>query len=596
MYYWADGSEMAHTGPVDRQNVPLDAVPASVQGAVIAAENEAFLSDCGISPPGMARALYAMATGGRVQGGSTITQQYVKNAYLDQRQSLTRKFTEILMAVRLTRQLSKQQILERYLNTSWFGRGVFGIERAAQVYYRKHVRDLDPSQGAFVASLLNGAGLYDPALGPANRTRAVARWNWTLDRMVATGRLTAHERAGYTRFPEPTAPVHQDGLGGQNGYLVDLARHYLQKNAGISPTDLEHGGYQVRTTFDKARTAALAEAVRTASARQDPSGRLRTGAASVGTDGRIIALYGGPDYHTQRFDNADADAAQAGSAFAPLVYATALTHGVRRHHGDAHRTPVTPDTRYNGDDAIAVTTPEGLYRDRDGLLYRTPNDGRKSWGSITLKTAVEQSVNAPIAQLGIDTGLDRVRETAIRLGLLPTSLGSRTPGFPLGNSTPSAIRMASAYATFASDGLHTDPHSVLAVTRDSQSVDLHLPPTTRVLSPQVASQVHDALIGTVEEGTATDADTPGATVAGKTGTVRGNTAGWFIGYTTSLSTAVTVFRTDPNTRAPQTLDGQPDPARCETSTDMPIDIWNTYTGADEPGIPSPPQAAAPPRS
>ncbi|HEY3480430.1 MAG TPA: biosynthetic peptidoglycan transglycosylase, partial [Streptomyces sp.] len=195
VYYWADGTEMARVGPVDRQALPLDRIAPAVRWAVLAAENASFYSDHGVSPKGVGRALYAMGTGGDVQGGSTITQQYVKNVYLNQHQTLTRKVTEMFISIKLDNKLSKDQILDGYLNTSWFGRGAYGVQRAAKAYYGKDASQLDPSEGAFLATLLKGAGMYDPSVSAANHKRAVARWNWVLDRMVKTGKLSAARRA-----------------------------------------------------------------------------------------------------------------------------------------------------------------------------------------------------------------------------------------------------------------------------------------------------------------------------------------------------------------------------------------------------------------
>ncbi|MFJ2807521.1 transglycosylase domain-containing protein, partial [Kitasatospora sp. NPDC087271] len=233
VYYWADGTEMARIGQTNRQEVPLDRVPQSVQWAVLAAENETFYSDPGISITGIGRAVYQMASGGDTQGGSTITQQYVKNIYLNQRQDMSRKLSEMVIAIKLDQRMSKQEILEGYLNTSWFGRGSYGIERAAAAYYGKDVSQLDPSEGALLAALLKGAGQFDPALSAENHQRAEDRWSWILDRMVKAGKLSAAERAKYTVFPEPRPQPKSAGLSGQIGYLVDMARTYVESHSDI---------------------------------------------------------------------------------------------------------------------------------------------------------------------------------------------------------------------------------------------------------------------------------------------------------------------------------------------------------------------------
>ncbi|SHL57405.1 transglycosylase domain-containing protein [Actinacidiphila paucisporea] len=572
VYYWADGTEMARVGPVDRQSMPLDRIPTDVQWAVLAAENASFYSDSGISLRGIARAVTDMATGGQTQGGSTITQQYVKNVYLSQAQTLSRKATEIFIAVKLDRRMSKQRILDGYLNTSWFGRGAYGVQRAAKAYYGKDVSQLNASEGAFLATLLKGAGLYDPALSAANHRRAVARWKWVLDRMVKIGRLSPEERASYTVFPEPKPPPRPAGLSGQTGYLVDTARAYVSAHSGISDAEFDRGGYQVYTTFERPRVDALAAAVSGQLAALRPAQRaadrdVRVGTASVGTDGRILALYGGPDYVKQGFDDANIGIVPVGTAFAPLVYAAGLRDGVLLTR-DAPRTPVTPDTLYDGDDKAAVHTPEGPYWSRDGKIVRVANDGHRSYGRITLRKAVASSVNGPIVQLGMDVGLDRVRQASVDAGLLPDSgFGAQTPDFSLGTATPSPIRMAGAYATFAAGGTHTAPYSVLRVTRDGQRLPLRSPAVTHPFTPAVAADVTAAL-----------ATARGR--AGTAGTAPDNTSAWYVGCTPKVSTAVALFRIDPRSQQVEPLTGiTGSRPRERTGSTFPAAIWTRYVAA-----------------
>ncbi|AUG81927.1 penicillin-binding protein [Kitasatospora sp. MMS16-BH015] len=579
VYYWADGTEMARTGEVNREDVPLSRVPEGVQAAVVAAENESFYTDQGVDPKGLLRAVYAIATGGETQGGSTITQQYVKNAYLNQKQTIGRKVTEMFMAVKLDGRLSKQQILEGYLNTSWFGRGGYGIERAAQAYYGKDVSQLDPSQGAFLASLLKGAGLFDPAVSPENHQRAVERWSWILDRMVKTGKLSAAERARYTTFPEPQAPPAAAGLRGQTGYLVDLARKYVTSHTGITDAQLDLGGYQIRTTFERPAETALTGAVQEATGRLKADAGLRVGAASVAADGRVLAVYGGPDYLKQGYDNANSALVPAGTAFTPFVYAAALAQGTQRQPDAARRTTVSPGTTYEGEDRAAMQTAVGPYWDRNGKIVKGLNDGGRSFGKITLQEAVAQSANSALEQLGLDVGLERVRKTATALGLLPDSLGPQVPEFALGNSTPSALRMAAAYGTFAAGGLHADPYTVQRITRNGTDLPLAKPAPARALSPEVAGQVDAALTEAVRHGTATGAQLPGRPAAGKTGTTHENTAGWFVGYSGGRSTAVAVFRLDAHSVQALPLDGQGDPAKSPAANSLPVDVWSSYEKA-----------------
>ncbi|MFF8289667.1 transglycosylase domain-containing protein [Streptomyces sp. NPDC016309] len=581
VYYWADGSPMARTGWVRRQEMPLEKIPEHVRWAVLAAENAGFYTDPGVSPSGVTRALWRTVGDGDTQGGSTITQQYVKNVYLSQDQSFSRKFTEVLLAVKLDRSHTKDQILEDYLNTSWFGRGTYGLQRAAQAYYGKDVTQLNASEGAFLAALLKGASLYDPALSRANHDRAVERWSWTLDRMVEIGRLSAAERARYTTFPEPKAPTTPSTVGGQNGYLVELAETYAKRAGRITDAKFDLGGYQVYTTFEKPRTTALTKAVDDARAGLDPEGRpadryARFGAASVAPDGRILAVHGGPDYQKQAFNESNAATVPAGTVFTPFVYAAALEHGVQRERGGP-RTPVTPSTVYDANDGVPLRTPEGPYWDRAGKMARATNLDGRSHGRIGLGQAMTESADAPFLQLGMDVGLEYVRRTAQSAGLLASSLGPPVPEFSLGNSTPSAIRMASAYSMFPGRGTHTEPYSVLRLTHKGEPVPLTAPRKKRAVSPTVAGQVTDALTRAADGAAGTTGTAPDGH-AGKAGATRDDTARWYAGYTATEATAVVVYRMDlTKSLAPLPLKGLGGDSAAWS--DRPAGIWNQYTDA-----------------
>ncbi|MFJ9425310.1 transglycosylase domain-containing protein [Streptomyces sp. NPDC101249] len=579
VYFWSDGTPMARTGWVQRQAMPLKDIPEDVRWAVLAAENESFYSDPGVSFKGLTRAVWRTVGKGDTQGGSTITQQYVKNVYLNQNQTVSRKFTEAMIALKLDNRMSKDKILEGYLNTSWFGRGTYGIQRAAQAYYGKDVSELNASQAAFLASLLKGAGLYDPTLSAANHARAVERWNWILDRMVKAGKLSAKERATYRTFPEPLKRNPLYDTGQQSDYLVELASQYAQKAGHIAAKDFDLGGYQVYTTFDRKREAALDKVVEKArkDARQDDPKKASTahyGAASVAPDGRILAVYGGPDHRKQGYNESNATTVPAGSAFLPFVYAAGLEHGVVKERGGA-REQITAQSVYDGDDDIPVSTPEGPYWDRSGKKVSTHNDGEKSWGKITLREALARSVNTPFMQLGMDTGLDKVKQTAQASGLLASSMGPQVPSLSTGTSTPSAIRMASGYATFAAQGQHTEPFSVRRITRNGTTMRLDKPGSGRAMDARVAAEVGQALADSFR--TAHPGAAPaGATVSGKAGTTGDDKAAWYVGTARTVSTAVVVYRMD----LAKSLEPLPLEGLAGTGQDsVAYDIW---TGAMSP--------------
>ncbi|MEV7340909.1 transglycosylase domain-containing protein [Streptomyces sp. NPDC093544] len=577
VFFWSDGTPMARTGWVQRQDMPLEDIPEDVRWAVLAAENANFYSDPGVSLSGVTRALWNTVGKGDTQGGSTITQQYVKNVYLSQDRSVSRKLTEATIAIKLDQQLSKDEILEGYLNTSWFGRGTYGIQRASQAYYGKEVSELNVSEAAFLASLLKGAGLFDPALSASNHDRAVERWSWILDRMVEIGKLSATERAKYKDFPEPLKQSQVYDTGHQSDYLVELATKYAKGAADISDKQFDLGGYQIYTTFDRKREDALTKAV--TSARKDAEERdastaktAHYGAASVADDGRILAVYGGPDHRKQGFNESNATTVPAGSAFLPFVYAAGLENGVSTERG-APATPVSPDSLYNGDSDVPVSTPEGPYWDRSGKKVAAHNDNGTSWGQISLHKALANSVNAPFMQLGMDTGLDKVRLTAQAAGMLPSSMGSQVPALTLGSSTPSAIRMADSYATFAAEGIHTEPYSVHRITRNGTDVLLDKPASDRAISSKVAGQVTEALT----ESFVTqhpDAAEETAQVAGKGGTTEKDTAAWYVGTQASVSTAIVIYRMDlTKSLEPLPLKG----VAGSPATDVPFGIWSSAT-------------------
>lgn len=331
VYYWADGSPMVSVGAVNRQNVSLDKVADSVENSVIAAENTTFYSDSGVSLKGIGRALVSMVSGGDTQGGSTITQQYVKNTYLSQDQTVTRKVKEFIISLKVSNQKSKQDILRGYLNTSWFGRDSYGIEAAAHAYYGVDAKQLNPSQSALLAAVLKGSEQYDPGLSKANHQRAEARWKWILDRQVATGKMSEKQRAKYRTFPEPRPLSKPTSQAGQTGYLIDAANKFVKAGTGLTDKDLARGGYRIHTTFDKQRTRRLEKAVNEVRRKNiDPKHRtadtfVEFGAASVRPkDGALVALYGGADATKHFSNNADTTAVPAGSAFKPFVLAAAL--------------------------------------------------------------------------------------------------------------------------------------------------------------------------------------------------------------------------------------------------------------------------------
>ncbi|MFF4603887.1 transglycosylase domain-containing protein [Streptomyces sp. NPDC001339] len=569
VYLWSNGKVMARDGHTNRQNIDIYDVPPSMKNAAVAAENASFWNDSGVDPMGIARALLNMARGGETQGGSTITQQYVKNAMLSQEQTIDRKFKELFIAIKVGWKMTKPQILQGYLNTSYYGRGAYGIQAAAQAYYGKNAKDLKPDEGAFLATVLKGADLYDPAggTGPgatraANTKRAQARWSWILDREVENKMMSQGERAKYTRFPTPIPPKPVAGKSGQIGYLMDTAKKYVLKHADISEARFDKGGYTIQTTFDEKKTRQLEAAVKTVDKRYiDPEKRERDkyvqfgGASVVPGDGAIVALYGGAGYNKGHFsNNADTYGVPVGSTWKPFVLAAAMKYGVPRTQPQG----LSPDSRYNGNDHLKVKKADGSYvMKKDNSPFYQVNESDYPWGYISLNKAMEQSVNTPFVQLGMDVGMVKVREMAEAAGILPASFDKNlNPSFALGTSTPSAIRMADAYATFAESGTKVEPYSVTKVISKGEEVQgFEKPKKESVIDANIANNVTKVLENVIKKGTAKKASRLDMPAAGKTGTTDENKSAWFVGYTKQLSTAITMFREDPKNPRQLSMNG-----------------------------------------
>lgn len=564
VYLWDDGTPMVATGgEVNRQIVGIEQIPKAMQNAVISAENKTFRKDPGVDPMGIGRAVFNMARGGQTQGGSTITQQFVKNAMLNQEQTFKRKFEELFISIKVGADLKKNDIMAGYLNTSYYGRGAYGIQAAARTYYNKDARDLNASQCAFLATLLKGATYYDPngneaidknASAKNNTERAAKRWKWILDEMVKDGHLSAQERATYKEFPMPGPPKKDQQLSGQVGYLVDLAKAYFINNndRGITADDLAKGGFEIKTTFNQKKVKALNKAVTDVyKANIDPKKRpdkdthVQFGGASVEPEtGKIVAIYGGADATKHFTNNADQTGAQVGSTFKPFVLAAAMRDGVRDpdlgpDQGLDTRTLVSPDkSEYSGKNKLKIKEYNGdIWTNEEGKEWLQRNDGDESYNDINLREAMKVSANSPFVQLGMDVGIPQVRQSAVDAGLLADSLpGGSNPSFSIGISDPSAIRMAGAYATFADDGTQREPYSVQEVKERGVVVFKYDKKPQARFDADVAQNVTDVLKSVVMEkgGTGTSAQLPdGREVAGKTGTTDGNKSAWFVGYTPS---------------------------------------------------------------
>ncbi|MER5176913.1 transglycosylase domain-containing protein [Streptomyces sp. NPDC002896] len=575
VYLYSDGSPLARDGDVNRENVALASIPKTVQHAVLAAEDRDFYSEPAVDPAAMIRGAWNTLIGKGKQSGSTITQQYVKNYYLGQEQTVTRKVKEFFISIKLAREASKDRILEGYLNTSYFGRNAYGIQAAAQAYYGVDVEHLDTGQGAYLATLLNAPSAYDVVAHPQNMNRAIARWNYVLDGMVKENWLTPAERTTM-HFPVPHEAKPAAAMSGQRGYIVQAVNDYLISHKILDEDALESvGGYRITTTIEKKEQQAFVDAVddqvmsQVSKDSRPVDGNVRVGGASVDPDtGKVIAMYGGIDYTQQYVNNATRRDYQVGSTFKPFVFTAAVENGSRTQDGR----PITPNTIYDGDSKRRV---EGWH----GTPYAPENEDKTDYGPISVRDATDNSVNAVYAQMAADVGPDRVKSTAVHLGVpQDTPDLSASPSIALGTATASVLDMAQAYATLANHGRYGAATLVEKVTRQGESVGLPKQHTQQAVSRESADTTTYMLQSVVEDGTGAAAQAAGRPAAGKTGTAENDTAAWFAGYTPDLATVVVVMGQNPVTGEHTPLYGALGESRINGG-DYPARIWAQYTEA-----------------
>ncbi|WP_283135476.1 transglycosylase domain-containing protein [Rhizohabitans arisaemae] len=521
VYYYRDGKTVLAREGVDRKPVKLDKVPKAVRQAVIAAENRDFYKDAGVSVSGTLRAVWSTITGKRIEGGSTITQQMVRNYYsgLSQERTLSRKLKEVMVAIKVDQSKSKDWVFEQYLNTIYFGRGAYGIQSAAQAYFRKDVGALTVSEGAYLAAVIQQPSYFSDPKGDALR-QVRQRWEFVIDGMQKIGALQKSE-AQQLVFPvlkKPKAPL---SLSGQKGYMLAEVRKELN-TLGYSDEQINQGNLKVTTTFDKDLMEAAERAVKAVRPENTPAG-VRTGLAAVdpGT-GEVVAFYGGRDYTQNQYDAAFSAQVQAGSTFKTYALAAALDHGLDL------------GTRLEGNSPL--------------MIGSTPirNSGNMSYGSVDLVQATRSSINTAYVDLGRKVGLSKIVAAAKAAGIPADQLArhARAATLPLGVASVSAVQQAAAYGTFAAEGIHRTPHVIRSVTDATGKTTKTSVAGKRAFPAQVAADTTYALRQVVEAGTGTSARLYDRPAAGKTGTASDTKSLWFVGYTPQLSVAVTMFRDD----------------------------------------------------
>lgn len=526
--YDTNGQIIARLYTENRTPVTLDQIPQTLQDAVIAIEDDRFYEHHGVDPKAILRAIIVdILRGEKAQGGSTITQQLARNAFLSQEKTFTRKIKEIIWAIQIERKYTKDEILETYLNEIYFGHGAYGVEAASQLYFGKSVSDLTLSESALLAGIIQIPGRYSPYL---NMKAAIQRRNVVLHRMMELGYITpAQEKAAQQ---EPVKLVGLKPSQNKAPYFVDYVTQYLLNRYGQAK--VYGGGLKVYTSLDlnvqEAAEKALLENL--PEGNKDANGLTQPQGALVAIDpqtGYIRAMVGGRG--EDKFNRAVMAYRQPGSAIKPFLYTAAIDRGY---------TPAT----------IIEDAPVE-YQLPDGKVWAPKNNDNIFRGPVTLRTALEDSINVVAVKLLDQVGVGTMMHYAKMMGI--TDLvergepNDRHLGLALGGIVKGVtpLEMAMAYAVLANGGIKLDrPIAVVRVEdKNGRVLEENQAKKQIVLSEQTAYIITDMLRGVIERGTGRAANI-GRPAAGKTGTSSEYTNGWFIGYTPDLVAAVWIGNDD----------------------------------------------------
>jgi penicillin-binding protein 1A len=588
-------------------SIPVEAsdIPEVLKQAVVSVEDKRFYSHGGIDPIGALRALWADVRGRQVvQGGSTITQQYVKNVFTSGERTLARKIREAVLASQLDRKVTKDEILYRYLSNIYLGGGAYGIGAAAESYFKKPVNELTASESAMLAGLISAPSDFEPRSNP---TQAEINRVFVLDEMLAQGRIDHFRHAEAvaqklffptSETPKPSGPatiVHPLELqSASEPYYVDYVRRYLSSKYGADI--VYRGGLRVETALDPRLQALAVDSVRKALSGTNPPLEMSLVTVEPGT-GFVRALVGGRDFSKSQVNLAlgrcledyeppkegplcldgGGSGRQPGSSMKPVTLAKAYEEGIG------------PGRVYSG---------PGTYRipGCGGSQCTIHNVESGSYGSISLKQATAFSVNTVYAQLVEDVGVTETAEMANRLGLTMVDpegiqrLGENAgdpygPTLTLGAAEVSPLDMAAAYGVFAARGLQFSATPIVKVTDANGKIleDNTKRQGKRVLAEAVADNVTDALKGVINSGTGRGADIgrPDGS-AGKTGSTDDNADAWFVGYTPALSTAIWMGYSDSNTKSLKNIKG----VSTVYGGTIPASTWKAYMGEALKGAPA----------
>jgi 1A family penicillin-binding protein len=513
---------------IQRTSVTLDQVSPNIQNAIIAVEDPNFYTNHGVEFRAIARALFVDVThAGLDQGGSTITQQVIKNTILTNDKSIVRKLKEWILALKMERVLTKQQILTLYVNQVPYGGTMYGVEEAAETFFGKHASEVDLAEGAYMAAILPGPSYYSPY--GTHKADLDARKNLVLDDMYSHGYITATERDNAKA--EQVVFVPQQSSSIQAPHFVFYVEQYLEQKYGEDA--IQTSGWKVTTTLDAAMQAK-AESIVKAGALSNATTFNASNAGMIAldpTNGQILVMVGSRNYFDNQIDgayNVTLANRQPGSAFKPFAYAQAFTEGY------------TPDTVLWDVPTEFSTNCAANNFTNVTPCYSPQNYDNKFRGPMTLRDAIAQSINVPSVKVLYLAGITNTLQLAKSMGI--TTLGDASQyglTLVLGGGEVNLLEMSSAYGAFATDGTHYPSTALLKIEDANGNVieDDSQPDGTQVLQPQVAEEINDILSDPVARaplGENALVSFPGYDVAVKTGTTNNYKDAWTIGYTPNL--------------------------------------------------------------
>ncbi|WP_406673870.1 transglycosylase domain-containing protein [Nonomuraea sp. N2-4H] len=525
--YYRDGKRPIATLGFKRESVPITEMADTVKDAAIAIENKTFWEDSGISITGMIRSLWSTVSGQQLQGASTITQQMARNYYdgLSQEVSIKRKVMEIMVAVKLDEELTKEQILQNYLNTINFGRA-YGVEAAAKAYFpgkNVHAKNLTPEQGAYLAARIQRPSWDHDA--PALK----ARWKTVIQYMAEQWPEKYGNLPKTAKFPKTRAKVSDNEMGGLRGYMVEQVLKELE-GRGLTRDKVRSGGFKIISTFDRKLMLHAKTAVKETMKAYNMSTEFHAGLAAVNPkNGRVLAFYGGDDFVTDPWNEPFQSTKQAASAFKPYVLAAWLQAGY------------SLKSYVPGNE----TVPKELPGQQVGGFRNSHNVGT----AVDVIKATAQSVNTAYVSMAyalpnkLDDVKNLVKEAGFNEKRMDQDVEEHQYQFAIGSALVTPVEQAAGYSIFANGGKYTPYHVVQQVKdRDGKVVYPEMAPSKRVIDEDVAADATVAMQEVLKSGTAAGKGLGARPAAGKTGTNNDEKEAWFVGYTPQISTAVGFYR------------------------------------------------------